>query len=91
MVVGRLSFAILFRLRNKRYASARLNTSILVPSNRSNPRCESVMRASTGSVQAVLAAVQREGAPFQTIVEYHGWHVTHADTPIHVESVADRT
>jgi hypothetical protein len=32
MVVGRLSFAILLRLRNKRYASARLNTSILVPS-----------------------------------------------------------
>ena len=35
--------------------------------------------------QAVLAAVQREGAPFQTFAEYHGWYVSHADTPSHGE------
>jgi len=33
----------------------------------------------------VLAAVQREGAPFQTFAEYHGWYVGHTDTPSHVE------
>jgi hypothetical protein len=37
------------------------------------------------SQQAVLAAVQREGAPFQTFAEYHGWYVGHADSPSHVE------
>ena len=35
--------------------------------------------------QAVLAAVQREGAPFQTFAEYHGWYVGHADSPSHVK------
>jgi hypothetical protein len=33
--------------------------------------------------QAVLAAVQREGAPFKTFNEYHRWYLGHGDTPTH--------
>lgn len=35
--------------------------------------------------QAVLAAVQREGAPFKTFDEYHRWYISHGDTPSHTE------
>lgn len=35
--------------------------------------------------QAILAAVQREGARFKTFDEYHRWYINHGDTPSHVE------
>jgi len=34
--------------------------------------------------QAVLAAVQREGAPFKTFEDYHRWYISHG-IPSHIE------
>ena len=69
MVVGRLSFAILLRLRNKRYASAAEHLDPGAQPDQTqdaNQLCELPPEALQ---QAVLAAVQREGAPFQTFVD----------------------
>jgi len=56
-----------------------------------NPRIDPRMRFGYVEIpmealqQAVLAAVQREGAPFQTFDEYHRWYIGHGDTPMHTE------
>jgi hypothetical protein len=92
MVVGRLSFAILLRFAEqaiRKRAAEHLDPGAQPDQTQdANQLCELPPEALQ---RGVLAAVQREGAPFQTFVEYHGRYVTHADTPIHVESVADRT
>jgi len=72
-------------LRNKRYASAAEHLDPGAQPDQTqdaNQLCELPPEALQ---QAVLAAVQREGAPFQTFAEYHGWYVGHADSPSHVE------
>jgi hypothetical protein len=73
MVFGRLSSAICRRSPSKR--SARVPPSLdpgAQPQIKLKMRISYVELPMEALQQAVLAAVQREGAPLQTFAEYHG-------------------